>query len=74
MNNKSSITVDWCITGYHQYKIKPDNGEILRLFREPHNKFDPWAILVKRNDGTLVGRVPANLCRTFQLLKNNKRI
>ena len=72
MNNKSTITVDWCITGYHRYKIKPDNGEILWLFREPDNKFHPWAILVKRKDGTVVGRVPANLCRTFQLLKNNK--
>ena len=45
--------------------------EIRFYGEEPDNKFDPWAILVKRKDGTIVGRVPTNLCRTFQMLKNN---
>ena len=70
MENKTRITVDWVITGYHRFKVKPTDGEILRLFKEPGNKFDPWAILVKQMDGTIVGRVPANFCRTLQLLKN----
>ena len=64
-NKKSCISVEWCISGYHNFKVKPENGELLRLHREPDNKFDPWAVLVKRKDGTTVGRVPANLCRTL---------
>ena len=66
-----TVTVDWVITGYHKFRVKPNNGEYLRLKYEKDNLYDPYAILVLRKaDDRVIGRVPANLCRCILKLKN----
>ena len=68
------ITIDWAVTGYHKFRIKPEKNEFLRFEREPNNVYDPWAILVKVKDGRIIGRVPANLCKLLIKLKEAKLI
>ena len=66
------ITVNWTITGYHKFRVKPKENEPVVFQREPENPYDPWAILVKLKDGRTIGRVPANLCRVLIKLKQAK--
>jgi len=42
------------------------------MFAEKNNPVDPWAVLVKDTGGNTIGRVPANLCRAFRKLKEQK--
>ena len=66
------ITIDWAVTGYQKFLIKPENNESLVLEREPNNSFDPYAILVKLKDGRIIGRVPANLSRLLTKIQRER--
>ena len=68
------INVNWTVTGYHRFTIKPSENEYLRFQREKDKVYDPYAILVKLKDGRTIGRVPANLCRLLIKLKEHKII
>ena len=69
------VFVDWSITGYHKFKLKPSKvNEGVIFERERDNQHDPWAILVKLQDGRPIGRVPANLCKTLIKLKESRLI
>ena len=56
------------VRGYHIYKDiwNPSKGEVLQLQREPSNPEDKFAAIICL-DGQVVGRVPAELVRTFSL-------
>ena len=56
------------VRGYHIYKDiwSPSKGEVLQLQREPSNPEDKFAVTICL-DGQIVGRVPAELARTFSL-------
>ena len=66
-----TINIDWFVTGYHVFKIRPCDDEKLKMYVEKNNPVDPWAVLVKDQQGNSVGRVPANLCRAFRKLKDS---
>ena len=39
----STITMFARIKGYHAYRVKIDNGAVLSVQTEPHNKYDKMA-------------------------------
>ena len=61
--------ISWHVTGYHEFRVKPAVGEHLTLVKDKNNPVDKYAILIKRADGTVVGRVPANFCRAITKAK-----
>ena len=70
MAELTEITVEWFVTMFHKFKVRPEKGERLLLVKECQNKFDPYAILVKqKNNDEVVGRVPSNFCRLLIKMK-----
>lgn len=62
-----NISVNWAIKGYHHFRIRPNDGEILEVEREDGNPYDPFSMKVVRvGSGQQIGRVPANLCKVFR--------
>ena len=51
--------LDSFITGFHVYKEKwlPDDGQILIAEKQPDNKYDPYAVAVKK-EGVVIGHLP----------------
>ena len=47
MERDNPICISWSIKGYHAHRIKPPPEVTLNLQREPHNRFDRNAIVVK---------------------------
>jgi hypothetical protein len=65
----NTFELSWSVKGYHFFRIKHEEGEILQVQEEHHNRFDPNAMSVLRQGGVQVGRVPANLCGAFRHVK-----
>lgn len=66
------IIVKSNIKGYHVFKIKPSLETGLFVEKENDNPYDPEAMVVKlpqeEEDGKVIGRVPANLCKSFRCM------
>ena len=54
-----SIKVFSNIKGYHAYKEKCSIGTKLNVEMELTNKYDKYAMIVKSQEGNIVGHVPA---------------
>ena len=62
------------IKGYHIYKVKPSFGTRMSVEREPDNKYDPCALVIKLRNEKMVGRVPANLCKIFSSFMQERKV
>ncbi len=47
MEGDNPINIAWSIKGYHVNRLKPPPEVTLDLQREPQNRFDPHAVIVK---------------------------
>ncbi len=93
MKGDNPIDILWSVKGCHVNRITPPPEVTLQLEREPNNRYNRNAILVKlprlvempehvrdmewigealpvrQLAGRTIGHVPANLCRTFNMLQ-----
>lgn len=66
---EASYSIDSAVRGYHVYSEvwKPVNAEVLQCERQTSNRFDPFAVEVKKNS-VVVGHVPRRfsaICSLF---------
>lgn len=66
--------IEGVVKGYHAYRQATQINEILDCKREYHNPHDCNAVrVVKRESGTIVGRVPWGFSAAFScFISNNK--
>ena len=70
----SSLTIDSCIRGYHEYSAiwEPVMGEELQCGRKVDNLYDPYAVnVLKRRQivaSQIVGHIPRSISRPCSVL------
>ncbi|KAK6186271.1 hypothetical protein SNE40_008341 [Patella caerulea] len=65
-------TVNGDIVGLQYYKGTVNNGEMVTLEREPHNRYDRNAIRVINMDGQQVGHIKRELAKALSFVLDNK--
>lgn len=76
MANEYELYLEASTRGYHAY-FKDATvyiGKILFCELEPDNQHSKYAVVVKNEDDSIVGHVPAELSKIFNKKKCNQRV